>query len=68
MFTGKAKNAEGHAEHDTAQAKGYVEGIKDTVVGTVKDTIGALTGNNTKQAEGKAQNLAGEAKKTSNSW
>lgn len=67
MLTGKAKNAEGNAEFETAQTKGYVEGMKDSVVGTVKDTFGALTGNNTKQAEGKAQNLAGDAKKANNS-
>ena len=35
IFTaaGAAKRAEGNAEHDTAQAKGWLEGVKDSVRG-----------------------------------
>lgn len=32
---GAAKRAEGNAEHDTAQAKGWLEGVKDSVRGRV---------------------------------
>jgi uncharacterized protein YjbJ (UPF0337 family) len=64
---GAAKRAEGNAEHDTAQAKGWLEGVKDSTMGQVKDTIGSLTGNNQQQAEGKAQQTKGDAKKAANS-
>ena len=35
------------------------EGVKDSVVGTVKDAWGSLTGDSTTQAEGKAQSTKG---------
>ena len=31
IAAGAAKRAEGNAEHDTAQAKGWLEGVKDSV-------------------------------------
>jgi uncharacterized protein YjbJ (UPF0337 family) len=36
------------------------------VMGTVKDTIGSLTGNTQQQAEGKAQDAKGNAKRAAN--
>ena len=52
---GATKREEGNAEHKAAETKGWMEGAKDSVVGTVKDTVGSVTGNNQQQAEGKAQ-------------
>jgi uncharacterized protein YjbJ (UPF0337 family) len=43
-----------------------MEGAKDSTMGTVKDTLGSLTGNTQQQAEGKAQAKKGEAKKAAN--
>ena len=37
------------------------------VMGTVKDTVGSLTGNTQQQAEGKAQSTKGDAEKAANS-
>jgi uncharacterized protein YjbJ (UPF0337 family) len=66
QMKGAAKREEGNAEHDAAQAKGWMEGAKDNVMGTVKDTIGSLTGNTQQQAEGKAQDAKGNAKRAAN--
>jgi uncharacterized protein YjbJ (UPF0337 family) len=41
--------------------------VSDNIIGTVKDTIGSLTGNSQQQAEGKAQNTKGDAEKAANS-
>lgn len=35
------------------------EGLKESVMGTLKNTLGALTGDESKQAEGKAEQLMG---------
>ena len=49
------KSAAGQAEHDTAQAKGWVEGATDSVVGTTKQLYGQAVGDKTTEAEGRAQ-------------
>lgn len=37
------------------QAKGYVQGAVDSVVGGAKNIIGSVTGNQSQEAEGKTQ-------------
>lgn len=64
---GATKREEGNAEHKAATTQGWMEGAKDSTMGTIKDTVGSLTGNNQQQAEGKAQAKKGEAQKAANS-
>lgn len=47
--------AEGQAEHDTAQAKGWVEGATDSLVGNVKNLAGKALGDKELEAKGYAQ-------------
>lgn len=47
--------AGGQAEHDTAQAKGWVEGASDSVVGNVKNVAGKVLGDKELEAKGYAQ-------------
>lgn len=47
--------AAGQAEHDTAQAKGWVEGATDSVVGNAKNLAGKALGDKELEAKGYAQ-------------
>lgn len=49
------------------QAKGYVQGAVDSVVGTAKSTVGYVTGNKQMENEGSAQQKGGDAGKSMNS-
>jgi len=57
----------GQAEHDTAQAKGWVEGATDSVIGNVKNVYGKVVGDKETEASGYAQATGGDAKKAANS-
>ncbi|KAL1666190.1 hypothetical protein GGF50DRAFT_113438 [Schizophyllum commune] len=50
--SGAEEHAAGEAEYKAAQAKGYAEGLQDQVTGYAKNIGGALTGDNSQQAEG----------------
>jgi len=64
---GKGDAAKGQAEHDTAQAKGWVEGATDSVIGNVKNVYGKVVGDKETEASGYAQATGGDAKKAANS-
>jgi uncharacterized protein YjbJ (UPF0337 family) len=49
-----------------SQAKGYVQGAVDQVVGATKNAAGYVTGNSELQNEGKAQQSGGDAGKAMN--
>ncbi|KAK9803555.1 hypothetical protein WJX73_009114 [Symbiochloris irregularis] len=64
--SGEKHIAEGNSEVKAAQAKGYAEGTKDRVHGKVQELGGKITGDNSKEAEGKARNTAGDLKQDAN--
>ncbi|KAK9827665.1 hypothetical protein WJX81_005162 [Elliptochloris bilobata] len=64
---GAAQRAHGNAEHDTAKAKGYVEGASDSLVGGIKKNVGKLFGNSETEAKGTVQEKRGDAGKMANS-
>ena len=49
------------------QAKGWVEGATDSVVGNVKNVAGKVMGDKELEAKGYAQATGGDAKKAANS-
>lgn len=49
------------------QAKGWVEGASDSVVGNVKNLYGKAVGDKETEAKGFAQATKGDTKKASNS-
>jgi uncharacterized protein YjbJ (UPF0337 family) len=51
--SGKQEHAEGETEYKAAQAKGYAEGTMDRVSGYKDSVVGAVTGDNSQQVEGK---------------
>ena len=49
------------------QAKGWVEGATDSVVGNAKNIYGKVVGDKETEAKGYAQATGGDAKKAANS-
>jgi len=50
--SGREEHAAGEAEYNAAQAKGYVEGVGDQIIGYKDSVVGAVTGDKTKQTAG----------------
>lgn len=55
--SGQEEHAAGEAEHNAAKAKGFAEGTANRVSGKVDNVIGAVTGNEERQAKGKSMIL-----------
>ncbi|KAI0696366.1 hypothetical protein C8T65DRAFT_832806 [Cerioporus squamosus] len=58
--SGKQEHAEGEAEYNAAQAKGYVEGAKDRVGGRKDAVVGAVTGDRQQETSGNVRRDKGE--------
>ncbi|MBV9577688.1 MAG: CsbD family protein [Chloroflexi bacterium] len=56
--------AEGKAEHDTAEAKREVKGAANQVKGSAEEGLGKVTGDEETQARGTADRLKGDAQRT----
>jgi uncharacterized protein YjbJ (UPF0337 family) len=50
--SGKQEHAEGEAEYNAAQAKGYAEGTVDRAAGKKDSVVGAVTGDRSQEAQG----------------
>jgi uncharacterized protein YjbJ (UPF0337 family) len=57
--SGKEEHTAGEAEQTAAQTKGYVEGTTDRLGGKLGNIIGAVTGDEKQQVEGKSIILFG---------
>ena len=52
--SGRDEHAQGEAEYNAAQAKGYAEGAVDRLTGKKDAVVGALTGDRQQELEGKS--------------
>ncbi|KAG7094919.1 hypothetical protein E1B28_005725 [Marasmius oreades] len=59
--SGKEEHAQGEAEYQTAQAKGYVEGTIDRVGGHEDSVIGTLSSDESRRAQGNLPYDKGQA-------
>ncbi|KAG0237119.1 hypothetical protein BGW42_001695 [Actinomortierella wolfii] len=60
---GAAARAQAQAAQATADTQRKVEGIVDDIKGRVNATLGAATGNHSREAQGKVQEATGDFKR-----
>ncbi|KAJ7839481.1 hypothetical protein B0H13DRAFT_1911229 [Mycena leptocephala] len=63
---GKEQHAKGETEKTAAQTADAADGWMNQMAGTANKVIGQVMGDKTKEASGKAQETAGQAKKEAN--
>ncbi|KAI0820746.1 hypothetical protein BC628DRAFT_1422599 [Trametes gibbosa] len=64
--SGKQEHAQGEAEYDAAQAKGYVDGAADRISGKMDAVAGALTGDRQQEVSGNVRHDKGQAQQEMN--
>ncbi|KXN83082.1 hypothetical protein AN958_01833 [Leucoagaricus sp. SymC.cos] len=64
--SGKEQHAKGEAEYKQAQTQGYAQGTKDRVGGLKDSMVGAVKGDESKQAEGNLRRDKGETQQDIN--
>ena len=57
--SGKEEHAQGQAEYNAAQAKGYVEGTVDRIGGKIDTVVGAATGDRQQELSGESSRPLG---------
>ncbi|GAA6061311.1 hypothetical protein JCM10212_005425 [Sporobolomyces blumeae] len=65
--SGHEQQAKGDAEYAAAQVQGYAEGTADRIGGKIDRVVGAVTGDQAKEAEGAATEAKGKAQQQLNS-
>ncbi|GAA6020904.1 hypothetical protein JCM11491_000060 [Sporobolomyces phaffii] len=65
--SGAEQKASGDAEHAAATAQGYAEGTVDRVGGKIDRVVGAVTGDQAKEAQGIVNENKGKAQQAANS-
>ncbi|KAF9461695.1 hypothetical protein BDZ94DRAFT_1263127 [Collybia nuda] len=64
--SGKEEHAQGEAEYNAAQAKGYAEGTIDRAAGKKDAVVGAITGDRSQETQGNLRHDKGQAKQELN--
>jgi uncharacterized protein YjbJ (UPF0337 family) len=60
----KELEAEGRAEHDSAEAARKAKGVGNQVKGSVEEGVGKMTGDEEMRARGLADRIKGDAQRT----
>ncbi len=64
MTGNRDMQAEGKAEHDSAEARREVKGAAKQVKGSVEEGLGKITGDDESRARGMADRMKGDAERT----
>jgi len=64
--SGKQEHASGESEYKAAQAKGYAEGMVDSIGGKKDAIVGAISGDRQQEASGNVRQDKGQAQKELN--
>lgn len=62
LAEGKAQHAQGVAQDEAKKTSNRAEATGEGITGWAKQTFGAVTGNDSKEAEGRAQRAKADAK------